>query len=261
MRSLEIGATGMLAQQMNVDVISNNIANMNTTGYKRQRAAFQDLFYQSIQKPGSTSSDTGTVVPSGIQFGLGVKAGGIFRTHTQGSLQITENSLDLAINGQGFFQIQMPDGSTAYTRDGTFQRNENGEVVTLEGYPLEPAITIPPDTVKIDINGDGEVIATIADTVPTSNLGQIELARFVNPAGLDAKGDNLYKETVASGTPTLGNPNSENYGSIQQGAIELSNVNVVEEMTRMISAQRAYEMNSKVISTSDEMMSAVSQLR
>ena len=261
MRSLDIGATGMLAQQLNVDVIANNIANMNTTGYKQQRAAFQDLFYQSITKPGSTSSDAGTTVPAGIQLGLGVKSAGIYRTHTQGSLQITDNSLDLAINGQGFFQITLPDGQTAYTRDGTFQRNENGEVVTMDGYALDPGITIPPDTVKIDVNADGEVIATIADTIPTSNLGQIQLARFVNPTGLDAIGNNLFLETAGSGTPTTGNPNSENYGSIQQGAVELSNVNVVEEMTRMISAQRAYEMNSNVISTSDEMMNTVSQLR
>jgi len=155
----------------------------------------------------------------------------------------------------------MPDGSTAYTRDGTFQRNENGEIVTLEGYPLEPSITIPADTVKVDINPNGEVIATIADTVATSNLGQIQVANFINPAGLDAIGENKYLETPASGTPTVGNPGSDNFGKIQQGAIELSNVNVVEEMTRMITAQRAYEMNSNVISTSDEMMSTVSQLR
>ncbi len=261
MRSLDIAATGMLAQQLNVDVISNNIANMNTTGYKRQRAGFQDLFYQSITKPGSTSSDAGTTVPSGIQLGLGVKTAGIFRTHTQGSLQITENSLDLAVNGNGMFQITMPDGSTAYTRDGTFQRNENGEVVTLQGYPLDPSITIPDDTIKIDINANGEVIATIADTVATSNLGQIQLANFINPAGLDAVGGNLYLETPASGTPITGSPGSTNFGKIQQGAIELSNVNVVEEMTRMITAQRAYEMNSNVISTSDEMMNTVAQLR
>jgi flagellar basal-body rod protein FlgG len=232
MRSLDIGATGMLAQQINVDVISNNIANMNTTGYKQQRAAFVDLFYENMTKPGSTSSDVGTIVPSGIQLGLGVKTGGIYRTHTQGSLQITENSLDLAVRGDGMFQISLPDGTTAYTRDGTFSRNENGQIVTKEGYELDPAITIPDDALSIDVNASGEVLVSTQGTSTQTNLGQIQLARFINESG-----------------------------AVQQGALETSNVNVVEELTRLISAQRAYEMNSKVITTSDEMLSTVSQMR
>ena len=261
MRSLDIGATGMFAQQMNVDVISNNIANMTTTGYKRQRAAFQDLIYQNIDRPGSTSSDSGTVVPSGIQMGLGVRTGAVYRMHSQGAIQVTENSMDLAITGEGFFQIQMPDGQTAYTRDGTFQINEQGEVVTVQGYAVEPGITIPDDAVDIDINEQGEVLVSIDGQVNMQNLGQLELASFVNPTGLAAIGDNLYLETEASGAATTGAPGEDQFGTIQQGALEQSNVNVVEEITRLISAQRAYEMNSNVISTSDEMMQTTSNLR
>jgi flagellar basal-body rod protein FlgG len=261
MRSLDIGATGMLAQQINVDVISNNIANMNTTGYKQQRAAFVDLFYENMTKPGSTSSDVGTIVPSGIQLGLGVKTGGIYRTHTQGSLQITENSLDLAVRGDGMFQISLPDGTTAYTRDGTFSRNENGQIVTKEGYELDPAITIPDDALSIDVNASGEVLVSTQGTSTQTNLGQIQLARFINESGLEAIGDNLLLETEASGSPSTGTANENGFGAVQQGALETSNVNVVEELTRLISAQRAYEMNSKVITTSDEMLSTVSQMR
>ncbi len=260
-RSLDVGATGMLAQQLNVDVISNNIANMTTTGYKRQKAAFQDLLYQNIDRPGSTSSDTGTIVPAGLQLGLGVRAGSVYRQHAQGAIQITENPLDLAILGEGFFQIQLPSGETAYTRDGTFQLNENGEIVTVQGYVVDPGITIPEDAQDIDINENGEVIISIAGQTAATNVGQLQLANFINPTGLEAIGNNLLLETEASGAPTVGNAGTDEFGALRQGALEQSNVNVVEEITKLISAQRAYEMNSNVISTSDEMMQTVSQLR
>lgn len=261
MRSLDIGATGMLAQQLNVDVISNNIANMTTTGYKRQRPAFLDLIYQNIDKPGSTSSDTGTIVPTGLQMGLGVRAGAVYREHAQGPIQITENPLDVAITGDGFFQIQLPDGDTAYTRDGTFQLNENGELVTVQGFLVDPGITIPDDATDIEINREGEVLVQQPGQTSMSSVGQIQTARFVNPAGLETIGDNLMLETEASGAPTTGTPGQEEFGALRQAALEKSNVNVVEEITLLITAQRAYEMNSNVISTSDEMLQTVTQLR
>lgn len=261
MRSLDIGATGMMAQQLNVDVISNNIANMTTTGYKMQRAAFQDLIYQNINRPGSTSSDAGTTVPSGLQVGLGVKTGAVYRMHSQGAIRITENELDLALLGRGFFQITLPDGDTAYTRDGTFQINENGELVTVQGYTVNPGITIPDNTLSVDINAEGEVLASIQGQINVQNLGQLQLADFVNPTGLEAIGNNFYLETAASGSATTGIPNKDQFGAIEQGALEQSNVNVVAEITSLIAAQRAYEMNSKTISTSDEMLQTVSRLR
>lgn len=261
MRSLEIGATGMLAQQMNVDVISNNIANMTTTGYKRQRAAFHDLIYQNIDRPGSTSSDAGTTLPSGLQLGLGVRPAAVYRQHEQGTIRITENPLDLAITGKGFFQIQMPSGEIAYTRDGTFQVNENGELVTVQGYLVDPGITIPADATSIDINLQGEVIVAINGQTAVQNVGQLQLATFINPAGLEAIGDNLLLETDASGSPTTGTPGTDELGNVRQAALEQSNVNVVEEITNLITAQRSYEMNSNVISTSDEMLQTITQLR
>lgn len=261
MRSLDIGATGMMAQQMNVDTISNNIANMTTTGFKRQRAAFVDLIYQNIDRPGSTSSDAGTTVPSGIQMGLGVRTAAVYRMTGQGAIQITENPLDVAITGEGYFQIELPNGDTAYTRDGTFQVNENGELVTTQGYLVDPGITIPDDATDIDINANGEVLVSLTGQVEMQNLGQIQLASFINPVGLNSVGDNLFLETEASGAPIIGNPGEDQFGTLRQGALEQSNVNVVEEITRLISAQRAYEMNSNVISTSDEMMQVVGQLR
>jgi len=261
MRSLDIGATGMLAQQLNVDVISNNIANMTTTGYKRQRPAFLDLIYQNIDRPGATSTDSGTVVPTGLQLGLGVRAGAVYREHAQGAIQITENPLDVAILGEGMFQIQMPSGETAYTRDGTFQMNENGELVTVQGFVIDPGITIPPDATSIEINQSGEVLVSTPGATAVTNAGQLQLARFVNPAGLEAIGDNLLLETEASGSPTTGTPGQNEFGNIRQSALEQSNVNVVEEITMLITAQRAYEMNSNVISTSDEMLQTVTQLR
>ncbi len=261
MRSLDIGATGMLAQQLNVDVISNNIANMTTTGHKRQRPAFLDLIYQNIDKPGSTSSDSGTIVPTGLQIGLGVRTGAVYREHAQGAIQITENPLDVALTGEGFFQIQLPDGDTAYTRDGTFQMNENGELVTVQGFLIEPGITIPEDAIDIEITREGEVLVTQPGQTDLTNVGQIQTARFVNPAGLEAIGDNLLLETEASGAPSTGTPGQDEFGALQQAALERSNVNVVEEITMLITAQRAYEMNSNVISTSDEMLQTVTQLR
>lgn len=260
-RSLDIGATGMLAQQMNVDVISNNIANMSTSGFKRQRVDFKDLIYQNLARPGAQSSDVGTILPSGLQLGLGVRVGSVYRIHEQGPLQITDNPLDLALTGDGFFQIQMPNGDTAYTRSGTFQVNENGEIVTTQGFLMQPNITVPANTESIQINQSGEVFAQVAGQVALQNLGQIQLATFVNPAGLEAIGDNLFKETEGSGAAVTGNPGTENFADVRQGALENSNVNIVEEITQMISAQRAYEMNSNVINTSDEMLQTITQLR
>lgn len=261
MRSLNIAATGMLAQQLNVEVISNNIANMNTTGFKRQRAEFQDLLYQDMRRVGSASSDTGTIVPAGVQIGVGVKTAAVYRITEQGNLVSTENTYDLAIQGKGFFQIELPTGETAYSRDGTFQLNQNGEIVTHDGYPLEPGITVPQNAIDVTINASGEVLAKIEGQVQMQNVGQIQLANFQNPAGLHAKGDNLLLETPASGSPITGNPQEEGYGSLLQGFLETSNVNAVEEISQLISAQRAYEMNSKVIQTSDEMLGTLTTLR
>lgn len=260
-RSLDIGATGMLAQQQHVDVISNNIANMTTTGFKRQRAEFHDLIYQNKQRPGATSTDSNTIVPAGLQFGLGVSLGSIYRLHEQGSIQLTENELDLAITGKGFYQIELPDGETAYTRASVYQVNDEGEIVTPQGFRLQPGMTVPDDTLDIIVNQSGEVLAKIADQVEYQNVGQIELATFINPAGLEAIGDTLFLETEASGPVQTGNPGEEIFGTIRQGAIENSNVNIVEEITNLIAAQRAYEMNSNVISTSDEMLQTITQIR
>lgn len=260
-RSLDIGATGMLAQQMNVDVISNNIANMTTSGFKRQRAEFHDLIYQNKIRPGSTSSDVGTIVPSGIQFGLGVSIGSVYRLHGQGTVQMTENELDMAITGKGYFQIQLPSGDTAYTRSGVFQLNQDGEIVTAQGYPLDPGITIPDDALNVRISEAGEVQVQLPNVIASQVVGQIQLASFINPGGLEAIGDTLFLETTASGSAVTGNPDTAEFGKIRQGALENSNVNIVEEITNLIAAQRAYEMNSNVISTSDEMLQTATQLR
>lgn len=261
MRSLDIGATGMMAQQLNVDVISNNIANMTTTGYKKQRAAFQDLMYQNLKRPGASSSDSGTTVPSGLQIGLGVKTGAVYRMNTQGVLQMTGNELDLAMTGRGFFQVELPSGETAYTRDGTFQINENGEIVTVQGYRVLPGMTVPADATALNIDIEGNVEVKIQGQANSTNLGQFELADFINPAGLEAIGNNFFTETNASGAPVTGTANTEQFGGIEQGALENSNVDVVSEITSLITAQRAYEMNSNVISTSDEMLQTITQLR
>jgi flagellar basal-body rod protein FlgG len=259
--TLDIGATGMLAQQLNVDVISNNIANISTTGYKRQRAQFQDLLYQTRVRPGANSSDQGTTIPAGIQVGLGVKAGSVYRINEQGAMQQTSNVFDLSIKGLGYFQITQPTGETAYTRDGSFQIDQNGQLVTSQGFQVLPGITIPNDAVNVTINASGEVLVKIQGQTALSNVGQIQLATFPNEAGLDAIGGNLFLETEASGAAVAGNPADIGFGEIQQGFLETSNVNIVQEITAMIQAQRAYEMNSKVIQTGDEMLSTVTQLR
>jgi flagellar basal-body rod protein FlgG len=261
MRSLSIGATGMLAQQTNVEVISNNIANLSTTGFKKQRAEFQDLLYQNMRQVGSTSSDTGTVVPSGIQIGAGVRMAAVYRINEQGDIKITGNPLDLAINGKGFLQVQMPDSTTAYTRAGSLQMNASGTLVTQDGYTVLPEITIPSDATEITVNSSGQVIVKLDGQTATTTAGQLQIATFPNPTGLEAIGNNLLRETPASGTAAVGTPESTGYGKIQQNALETSNVNIVEEVTSLISAQRAYEMNSKTIKTSDDMLSTISQLR
>lgn len=261
MKALHIAATGMLAQQLNVEVISHNIANMRTTGYKRQRAEFQDLLYQNLRRVGANSSDSGTLVPAGIQVGLGVRTASTYRVMGQGDLQSTEKSLDVAIRGDGLFQVQMPDGQTAYTRAGAFELNADGLLVTLDGYQVQPGITIPQGAREVAINSQGQV-EVFTDTSTTSQIvGQIELARFVNQAGLEAIGDNLYLETPASGSPTTGTPASTGFGNLLQKYLEGSNVNAVGEISDLIAAQRAYEMNAKVISASDEMMRATSNVR
>jgi len=261
MRSLSIAATGMMAQQRNVEVVSNNLANMNTTGYMRRRTEFHDLLYQNLRRVGSTSSDAGTVVPSGVQLGLGVKLAAVYRIHEQGNLTSTDNTFDMAVQGKGFFQVLMPNGDTAYTRDGTFQLNGDGLIVTHDGYQLQPGITVPANAIDVTINGSGEVQATIEGQVALQNVGQIQIASFANEAGLQAEGSNLYTESPASGNPVTGVPGSVGFGSILQGFLETSNVNAVEEISNLISAQRAYEMNSKVIQTSDQMMGTVANLR
>jgi flagellar basal-body rod protein FlgG len=261
MRSLSIAATGMLAQQLNVEVISNNIANLNTTAYKSQRAEFQDLLYQNERNVGANSSDTGTLVPVGVQIGTGVKAAAVYRVSTQGNLISTNNALDLAIQGRGFFQITMPDGSTSYTRAGSFQLSSTGEIVTADGYIVQPAITLPQNTTNLTVNSVGQVLAQVSGQIAPQNVGQFTLANFPNEAGLSAQGNNLLTETPASGAPVIGNPGSTAFGQIQQGFLETSNVNVVSEITNLITAQRAYEMNSKVISTSDQMMTTLNQIQ
>ena len=261
MRSLNIAATGMLAQQLNVDVISNNIANMNTTGYKRQRAEFQDLLYQNLRRVGSVSSDAGTVVPSGIQLGVGVKPAAIYRITQQGSLSITDNPLDLAVSGKGYFMVELPTGETAYSRAGTFQISADGDIVTADGFVVQPGITIPSNAIGITVNANGEVSVNLDGQIADQVVGQLEIATFPNAAGLDAIGQNLFLETNASGAAVVGVPGTAGFGAIEQGALEASNVDVVSEITNLITAQRAYEMNSRVIQASDEMASSVAQLR
>ncbi|MCF8473578.1 MAG: flagellar basal-body rod protein FlgG [Emcibacter sp.] len=261
MKALSIAATGMIAQQLNVEVISNNIANMNTTGFKRQRAEFQDLLYQNVERVGSASSDTGTVIPTGIQIGVGVKTGGVYRITEQGSVVGTENPLDMAINGSGYFRITLPTGEDAYTRSGTFQLGPTGQIVTLEGYTVGPGLTIPQEATDISINPEGEVLVKLQGQIDPTNIGRLELVTFPNPAGLQAVGNNQFLETPASGSANVGVPNTPGFGVILQKFLENSNVNSVSEITSLISAQRAYEMNSKVISTADEMMSVTSNLR
>lgn len=262
MRSLSIAATGMLAQQTNVEVISNNIANMNTVAYSRRRAEFHDLLYQNLRRAGSSSSDTGTIVPSGVQLGMGVKTAAVYRITEHGNMLNTDNTLDLAVQGKGYFQIELPGGrGTAYTRDGSFQLSPDGEIVTHDGYRVMPGISVPTDALGVSVNASGEVSVKLDGQTEPTNVGQLELAVFPNDAGLEAIGDNLFSETAASGGATTAVPGSAGYGTLLQGYLETANVNVVSEITELISAQRAYEMNSKVIQTSDQMMNTVNQMK
>ena len=261
MRSLDIAGTGMQAQQTNVEVISNNIANMTTTGFKRRRAEFQDLMYQYLRRVGSSSSESGSVLPSGAQVGLGVKTAAIYRINEQGNLQQTSNSLDMAVQGNGYFQVTMPSGETAYTRDGTFGLAPDGTIVTADGFVVQPGLQIPPAATSVTVNTAGQVQVSIAGQTAPQTVGQLQLAVFPNEVGLDAQGDNLFLQTAASGAPVTGNPRSAGFGSVMQGFTETSNVNVVTEITNLITAQRAYEMNSRVITTSNDMLATLTNLR
>lgn len=252
--ALDIAASGLQAQQTNVNVISNNLANVSTTGYKRQIPEFRDLLYIDQRRVGSTSSDAGTIVPTGIQLGLGVRTAAIHRDIAQGTPQSTSGPLDLSISGKGFFQITLPDGTTAYTRDGTFQTSATGQIVTADGYTVTPNITVPANATSISINASGVVEATIPAQATPSNLGQILLASFINENGLKASGSNLYLESQASGSPVTGTPGVDGVGTVQQGFLETSNVDSVREITTLIVAQRAYEFNTKVITAVDGML-------
>ncbi len=261
MQALRTAATGMAAQQLNVEVISNNIANMNTVGFKRQRAEFQDLLYQTLERAGSQSSDQGTVVPTGIQIGAGVKAGSVYRITEQGSMTATGNDLDLAIDGRGYLQVLMPNGDIAFTRAGNLSLNDQGQLVTDDGYQIQPAITVPGDATKVIVSKTGQVQVEQPGTTTPNVIGNLELANFINEAGLEAIGDNLYLQTGSSGAPTTGAPGSTGFGSVLQGYTEASNVDAVTEITALITAQRAYEMNSKVITSADQMLSTANQLK
>ena len=258
-RSLWIAKTGMEGQQAKLDAIAHNLANVGTNGFKRGGVLFEDLMYQNLRPAGAATSEQ-TQLPTGLQVGLGVKVAASVRNHTQGSLQQTGNPLDLAVKGNGFFQIQLPDGTTAYTRDGAFQLDGTGAVVTSAGYALLPGITVPATATAVSVADDGTVSVSIAGQAAPQTVGQVQLAAFVNPSGLDSKGGNLYGETAASGTPNVGAPGSAGLGALQRGFVEGSNVNVVEELVSMIATQRAYELNSKAIQTSDQMLQRLSQL-
>ncbi|KNX48928.1 flagellar basal-body rod protein FlgG [Helicobacter pylori] len=260
LRSLYSATSGMLAQQTHIDTTSNNIANVNTTGFKKSRADFNDLFYQAMQYAGTNTSNT-TLSPDGMEVGLGVRPSAITKMFSQGSPKETENNLDVAITGKGFFQVQLPDGTTAYTRSGNFKLDEQGNLVTSEGYLLIPQITLPEDTTQVNIGVDGTVSVTQGLQTTSNVIGQITLANFVNPAGLHSMGDNLFSITNASGDAIVGNPDSQGLGKLRQGFLELSNVRLVEEMTDLITAQRAYEANSKSIQTADSMLQTVNSLK
>lgn len=257
--SLWISKTGMEAQQMQLDVISNNLANSSTTGFKRANAVFEDLMYQNLRQVGSNSTEQ-SQLPTGLQVGLGVRTVATSRSFSQGSLQQTSNNLDVAIQGNGFFQVTMPDGTTNYTRDGSFQVNSQGQLVTATGLAIANGITVPANATSVAIAGDGTVTAQIPGSVTPQGIGTIALAGFVNPAGLDPKGQNLYAESTASGQPNTGTPGADGLGSLMQGYVESSNVNVVQELVTMIQTQRAYEMNSKAIQASDQMLQKLAQL-
>jgi flagellar basal-body rod protein FlgG len=258
-RSLWIAKTGMEAQQTQLDTISHNLANVGTNGFKRGHVVFEDLIYQNLRAAGAASSDQ-TQLPTGLQVGLGVRPVATSRIFSQGNLQQTSNNLDVAVKGQGFLQVQMPDGTTAYTRDGSLQVDANGQLVTNNGYAVQPGITIPAGAQTVTIAPDGTVTVTVAGQAAAQQVGQLTLASFVNPAGLDPKGQNLWGETAASGAPQAGVPGVNGLGTLQQGYVETSNVNVVEELVAMIQTQRAYELNSKAIQTSDQMLQRLGQL-
>lgn len=258
-RSLWISRTGMEAQQTQLDVIANNLANVSTNGYKRAHAVFEDLMYQNLRQAGANADEQATL-PTGLQVGLGVRAVATSRNFAQGSLQQTSNPLDLAIQGQGFFQIQLPDGTTGYTRDGAFQVDANGQLVTSNGAAVLPGITVPPAAKSVTIGDDGTISVAVDGSPQPLVLGQLQLASFINPAGLEPLGQNLYAETAASGGPTEGAPGQNGLGSLRQGFVETSNVNVVEELVQMIQTQRAYELSSKAIQTSDQMLQRLGQL-
>jgi flagellar basal-body rod protein FlgG len=258
-RSLWISKTGLDAQQTNMDVTANNLANVSTNGFKRARAVFEDLLYQTLRQPGAQSSQQ-TQLPSGLQLGTGVRPVATERIFTQGNLQQTSNPLDIAINGGGFFQVAMPDGTTAYTRDGSFHVDSQGQLVTSSGFQLQPAVTIPANALSVTVSRDGIVSVTRAGSPAATQVGTLQLASFINPAGLQSMGENLYLETAASGTPNANAPGSNGLGLLSQGYVETSNVNVVEELVSMIQTQRAYEINSKAIQTSDQMLQRLTQL-
>jgi flagellar basal-body rod protein FlgG len=263
-RSLYIAATGMEAQNTNIEVISNNLANVHTTGFKRSKADFQDLMYQQLRAPGMTSS-SGTISPTGIQVGLGVRTAAVSKLFTQGDFVQTSNDLDVTIEGDGLFQVQMPDASVAYTRAGNFKTDNLGRITTSDGYPIagstDQILNVPPDTRKIQIAQDGTVSVLQGNGTTPNKIGQIMTARFINNAGLDAIGKNLFKQTVSSGLPIVSVPGINGYGALRQGSLEMSNVNVIEEMVSMIASQRAYEFNSKAIQASDEMLQIANNLR
>lgn len=258
-RSLWIAKTGMEGQQAKLDSIANNLANVGTNGYKRGGVVFEDLMYDNLRQAGAAGSDQ-TQLPTGLQVGLGTRVAASTRNFAQGNLQNTGNNLDLAVKGAGFFQLQLPDGSTAYTRDGAFQVDPNGQVVTAGGHALQPPITIPPNAQTVSVAADGTVAVTLPGQAAPQQLGQIQLATFVNPAGLEPRGGNLFAETAASGTPNTAAPGTDGHGSVLQGYVEGSNVNVVEELVSMIATQRAYELNSKAIQTTDQMLQRLGQL-
>lgn len=259
LRSLWISKTGLEAQQINLDVISNNLANVSTNGFKRSRAVFEDLVYQTLRQPGAQSSQQ-TQLPSGLQLGTGVKPVATERIFTQGNLQQTGNSLDVAIEGRGFFQVLLPDGTTAYTRDGAFQKDNQGQLVTASGYPVQPAITLPADALTVTIGSDGTVSVTQSGNPNAVQVGAFQLADFVNPAGLQSMGQNLYLETAASGTPNVNQPGTNGLGVLNQTFVETSNVNVAEELVNLIQTQRAYEINSRAVTASDEVLRALTQM-
>ena len=258
-RSLWISKTGLDAQQTQMDVIANNLANVSTSGFKRSRAIFEDLIYQNIRLPGAQSSQQ-TQLPSGLQIGTGVRPVATERIFTQGNLQLTSNDKDVAIQGAGFFQVLLPDGSTAYTRDGSFQTDSQGQLVTASGFPVQPAITIPANAQSLTIGRDGTVSVTVPGASAPTQVGSLQLATFINAAGLQAKGENLYVETSASGNANTNAPGANGAGLLTQGYVETSNVNVVEELVNMIQTQRAYEINSKAITTSDQMLQKLTQM-